>query len=71
MRLSYLIFVLFAAASFALVSCVPEEPQCDYEDGEVSCTCDDGTEGYLECNDDGTANCVCDENDTNNTDSDD
>lgn len=52
------LIVLFATI-FAL-GCVTEEPpECDFEDGEVACTCDDGTEGELQCND-GLADCICD-----------
>ena len=58
MRLALpVIFVLFLA-----LGCVAddEEPECDFEDGEVMCTCDDGNEGDLFCNEEGTADCICD-----------
>lgn len=56
-RLLPLLFVI----ALALFGCVEEEPECDFDD-DTSCTCDDGTEGELDCAD-GTMHCICDGDD--------
>ena len=56
----HLLLPLIFAALFFFPACGEEVPECDFEE-DVLCTCDDGTTGELECNDDGTATCVCDD----------
>ena len=53
--------VMLFAFTLALSGCVDEEPVCP-DDDETACTCDDGTEGELECSD-GVADCICDDGD--------
>lgn len=54
--------VIFFALMLSLSGCVDEGPVCP-DDDETACTCDDGSEGELECSD-GVADCICDGDET-------
>ena len=55
-----LMVAVVLTVTFAVAGCVEQdEVQCP-DDEEVACTCEDGSDGELVC-DDGVADCVCDE----------
>ena len=55
------LLIAFVLVFVLALGCRAEEPpECDFEDGELECTCDNGNLGMVTCNDDGTANCICD-----------
>ena len=51
------VITLLFVVSIGVAGCV-DEPQCPEEDDAI-CSCDDGSQGELECSD-GEATCICD-----------
>lgn len=57
---------LFFAFTIAFAGCVEEEVECP-DDDDTACTCDDGSDGELQCSD-GYADCICDDGDEDDAD---
>ena len=58
------VVALLLVVTLVFAGCVEEEPECpDDQDEPVQCTCEDGTQGELECTN-GDAICVCDDDET-------